>query len=482
MFQICTLKHSDSETGKRQEVGRGLRLCVNREGERQDLEALGEQEVQRVNTLTVIASESYSDFTKSLQKDINDALRERPKAVTEEFLKGFAVQADEEKTYALTQEDAHDVYFALVQHGLIDREGVPTQKFKESGLTSVTDDDLPEHLYAYRKDIEALVMSVYDEHALDDYIRNGNEPKVRENPLNANFARAEFQELWNKINSKHSYTVDFDDEELRAKAIDRINRELFVAKASYVMTTAAQRSTQTRENLERGESFGDTTRRDYEVGEDASGVTYDLLGEVATAARITRRSAAAILKGIAPVKFRMFRDNPEEFIAKVSRCILAEKATMVVDHIAYHKLDERYDSTIFAERMPENVGRALETSRCIQDYVFWDSEGERDFARDLDSAEGKVAVYAKLPRSFKIPTPVGNYAPDWAIAFEKGSVRHVFFVAETKGSMDSLTLRDIERGKIACARKLFNEFSDEDVRYDVVHSYEDLLTVIQGTE
>lgn len=267
VFQICTLKHSDSETGKRQEVGRGLRLCVNREGERQDLEALGEQEVQRVNTLTVIASESYSDFTKSLQKDINDALRERPKAVTEEFLKGFAVQADEEKTYALTQEDAHDVYFALVQHGLIDREGVPTQKFKESGLTSVTDDDLPEHLYAYRKDIEALVMSVYDEHALDDYIRNGNEPKVRENPLNANFARAEFQELWNKINSKHSYTVDFDDEELRAKAIDRINRELFVAKASYVMTTAAQRSTQTRENLERGESFGDTTRRDYEVGE-----------------------------------------------------------------------------------------------------------------------------------------------------------------------------------------------------------------------
>lgn len=482
VFQICTLKHSDSETGKRQEVGRGLRLCVNREGERQDLEALGEQEVQRVNTLTVIASESYSDFTKSLQKDINDALRERPKAVTEEFLKGFAVQADEEKTYALTQEDAHDVYFALVQHGLIDREGVPTQKFKESGLTSVTDDDLPEHLYAYRKDIEALVKSVYDEHALDDYIRNGNEPKVRENPLNANFARAEFQELWNKINSKHSYTVDFDDEELRAKAIDRINRELFVAKASYVMTTAAQRSTQTRENLERGESFGDTTRRDYEVGEDASGVTYDLLGEVATAARITRRSAAAILKGIAPVKFRMFRDNPEEFIAKVSRCILAEKATMVVDHIMYHKLDERYDSTIFAERMPENVGRALETSRCIQGYVFWDSEGERDFARDLDSAEGKVAVYAKLPRSFKIPTPVGNYAPDWAIAFEKGSVRHVFFVAETKGSMDSLTLRDIERGKIACARKLFNEFSDEDVRYDVVHSYEDLLTVIQGTE
>ena len=178
----------------------------------------------------------------------------------------------------------------------------------------------------------------------------------------------------------------------------------------------------------------------------------------------------------------MFRDNPEEFIAKVAGCILAEKATMVVDHITYHKLDERYDSDIFAERMPESMSRAIETSKCVQDYVFWDSEGERDFARDLESAEGKVAVYAKLPRTFQIPTPVGNYAPDWAIAFERGSVRHIFFVAETKGSMDSLTLRDIERGKIACARRLFNEFSGEDVRYDVVHSYQDLLNVIQGTE
>ena len=482
VFQICTLKHSDSETGKRQEVGRGLRLCVNNEGERQDLEALGEEEVQRVNTLTVIASESYKDFTKALQDDTKAMLRERPRAVTEKFLTGFVVQAGEERPYTLTEEDAHEVYFALVSRGLVDRKGAPTAEFREHGMAAVTDDDLPEHLYAYRTDIEALVKSVYDEHALDPYIKNGLVPKVRRNPLNANWGRAEFQELWEKINSKHSYTVEFDDGELRAKAIDRIDRELVVGKASYVMTSAAQRSTQSRENLERGESFGSATRRDYEIGEDASGVTYDLLGEVATAARITRRSAAAILKGISPARFRMFRDNPEEFIAKVARCILAEKATMVVDHISYHRLDDRYDSDIFTEKMPESMERALETRRCIQDYVFWDSEGERDFARDLDAAEGKVAVYAKLPRSFQIPTPVGNYAPDWAIAFEKGSVRHVFFVAETKGSMDSLTLRDIERGKIACARKLFNEFSDGDVRYDVVHSYQDLLDVIQGTE
>lgn len=482
VFQICTLKHSGSETGRRQEVGRGLRLCVNQDGERQDLEALGEDEVQRVNTLTVVASESYADFTRALQSDIRSALRERPKAVNECFLTGLLVQGAEAEPYALTGQDAHDIVFALTVNRLVDRSGAPTDKFRESGLVTLADGDLPEHLEPFADDICALVRSIYDAHALDNYTANGHEGKVHNNPLNRNFMRAEFQELWSKINSKHSYTVDFDDEELRRKAIARIDSELFVAKASYVMTTAIQRASQSRENLERGESFGSQTRRDFEVGEDASGVTYDLLGEVATAAKITRRSAAAILKGISPVKFRMFRDNPEEFIAKVAKCILAEKATMVVDHITYHKLDERYDSDIFAERMPESMSRAIETSKCVQDYVFWDSEGERDFARDLESAEGKVAVYAKLPRTFQIPTPVGNYAPDWAIAFERGSVRHIFFVAETKGSMDSLTLRDIERGKIACARRLFNEFSGEDVRYDVVHSYQDLLNVIQGTE
>ena len=424
VFQICTLKHSDSETGKRQEVGRGLRLCVNQEGDRQDLETLGEDEVQHVNTLTVIASESYEDFAKSLQDDIKSVLRKRPKSITEKFFAGLVVQGAEMTPYTLTEEDASEIVYALKSRGLIDkRSGAPTQKFM----------------------------------------------------------RAEFQELWSKINSKHSYTVEFDDEELRRKAIARIDAELVVAKATYVMTSATQRARQSRENLERGESFGTKTRRDYEIGEGTSGVTYDLLGEVASAAHITRRSAAAILKGISPVKFALFRDNPEEFIARVSRCIVAEKATMIVDHITYHKLDDEYDSAVFTERMPESMSRALPVSRCVQDYVFWDSEGEKSFAEDLESAAGKVAVYAKLPRTFQIPTPVGNYAPDWAIAFEKGSVRHVFFVAETKGSMDSMTLRDIEKGKIACARKLFNEMSAEDVRYGVVHSYQELLDVIQGT-
>ena len=168
-------------------------------------------------------------------------------------------------------------------------------------------------------------------------------------------------------------------------------------------------------------------------------------------------------------------------IAKVGKLIREAKATMIVDHITYHRLEERYDSDIFTERMPENMSRALQPKKAIQDYVFWDSDGERDFASDLETAP-EVQVFAKLPRSFQIPTPVGNYAPDWAIAFEEGSVRHVFFVAETKGSMSTLDLRPIEKAKIRCARKVFNEISTEDVRYHEVTSYQMMRDVIEGME
>ena len=212
-------------------------------------------------------------------------------------------------------------------------------------------------------------------------------------------------------------------------------------------------------------------------------VKYDLVGEVAARAHITRKSAAAILSGMSAYKFRMFQDNPEEFIAKVAAAIVDEKAAMVVEHISYNRLSERYDSAIFTEEMPENLSRAYHARKNVQDYVFPDGSAERSverrFAEDLDAAE-EVCVYAKLPRAFQIPTPVGNYAPDWAIAFKRGTVKHVFFVAETKGSMKSMQLRGVERAKIACARKLFNSLGDADVRYDAVDSFESLLDLVRG--
>ena len=489
IFQICTLKQSGSETGKRQEVGRGLRLCVNEIGDRQDLATLGEQDVQAVNLLTVVASESYSDFTAALQSDIRSDLRDRPTVIDDAFFKGKAVVLDDGmeldvETVEVTfdERESKVAYFFLVQNEMIDFDGHPTEKFREHGITPEAMERMPDELKPKAKAIEALVRSVYDPHALDGIIANGHADKVVENKLNENWHRKEFQELWQRINSKHAYTVEFDEEELRKAAIDKINAELLVSELAYSMTLGRQRREATRGDLEARNQFVTKERR-MDVVEAASvtGVTYDLLGEIAQVASITRRSVAAILAGIHPQKFDMYKRNPEEFIAKVARLIVGAKAAMVVDHVTYHEIEDTYDSSIFTERMPENATKAMRVDRCVQDYVFPDSTGERKFAEDLEAGK-EVVVYAKLPRTFQIPTPVGNYAPDWAIAFKEGSVRHVFFVAETKGTLDTLELRGVENAKIACARKLFNEMSTKGVRYHEVTGYEEMLSIIGAME
>lgn len=310
-------------------------------------------------------------------------------------------------------------------------------------------------------------------------IGNGLEQKVLSNPLNENFELREFQELWDRISHKHAYTVHFDGDELRRKAIARIDRELTVSRVTYCVVTGEQAQEGTVGQLEAGEHFSVSHAETRELTATSPvRVRYDLVGEIARRARITRRSAAEILAGMSPVKFSLFKENPEEFIARVGQAILDEKATMIVEHISYSQLDERYDSAIFTEAMPESMARAYRSRKNVQDYVFPDGTAtksvERRFAESLDAAD-EVVVYAKLPRSFQIPTPVGNYAPDWAVAFRRGSVKHVFFVAETKGSMSTMELRPVEQAKIACARKLFEEMRDTDVAYDVVNDYDALF-------
>lgn len=483
IFQICTLRHSDSETGKRQEVGRGLRLCVNADGERQDLEALGEDEIQRVNVLTVIAPESYAEFVGALQRDISSGLRERPTVVSDALFTGRTVQdADRASSVTLTADDARHIGFVLAAGGYVDMDGHPTDKFRAGGFAAEAVGSLPENLRPFVGDIERLVRSVYDPHALDSMVSDGLESKMDRNRLNDNFRKREFQELWCRINRKHAYTVSFDDEELRRKSIAHIDAKLNVSTLSYTLTTGSQKDRATREDLAKHDQFGSRKTETFKLDSPAStSVTYDLVGEVAQGATITRRSAAAILEGISPLKFAMFRKNPEEFIAKVVRAIVAEKATMVVEHIQYHTLDDRYDESIFTESMPENVSRVYQAVKNIQDYVVFDSEIEHSFAKDMDAAN-EVCVYARLPRGFRIPTPVGEYAPDWAIAFRKGMVKHVFFVAETKGTMDTMQLDTVEQSKIECAKKLFNEMSTEDVRYYHVATYDELLNLVTNLD
>lgn len=482
VFQICTLKHSDSQTLKRQEVGRGLRLCVNQHGNRMDTESCGDT-VHDINMLTVIASESYKNFVADLQSDIKKVLYDRPTAATNEYFKGKYVKVNEVSTL-IDEAAANAIEFYLISNGYVDMERHVTDKYR-SDVTMGTIAPMPEKIQPMAEGIHTLIQAIYDDSVLKDMFVDGHETKVKENPLNDNFAKAEFQALWKQINHKYAYTVEFDSDELIRKSIEQINEKLFVSELQYTTTVGRQKEEMIVHDVESGVSFsGEKSRTQTLKHVQTSQIKYDLIGKVAEGTVLTRRTVAAILQGLRADKQYMFRNNPEEFISKVIRLIKEQKATMIVEHISYNQIDGEYDSTIFtAEKSSQTFDKAFRAKKAIQDYVFTDGtvdkSVERRFAEDLDAAE-EVCVYAKLPKGFHIPTPVGNYSPDWAIAFYEGKVKHIFFIAETKGTMDSLELRPIEQAKISCAKKLFNEMSTSNVKYHDVDSYQSLLDIMKA--
>ena len=469
VFQICTLRHANSATAKRQEVGRGLRICVDADGNRMDFDTLGES-IHELNKLTVIANESYSDFVGDLQCETRDVLRERPTKADEAYFTGKLVFVGDEK-HAITAEEADLIRSYLLIYKYIDSKGHVTEKCK-ADLAAGNLVSMPEELAPMSDDIQLLIRAIYDESvAIDNMFEDGNATVIKGNKLNDNFAKAEFQALWKEINHKYAYTVHYNSQELIEKAALNINANLEVNQLRYVVVTGEQDSV---------DAFGSTTSTSKRVGTvSTSTVKYDLVGEIAKGATLTRKTVVEILKQLSSAKLAMFQNNPEEFIRNVVKLIKEQKATMIVDHISYNLIEGGYDSTIFTrEKSSQSLSKAYAAQKHIMDYVFSDSDGERKFASALDGAS-EVCVYAKLPHSFQIPTPVGNYAPDWAIAFKKGTVKHIFFIAETKGSLESMELRGVEKAKIACARKLFNDASSNSIRYDIVTSYESLLNIVQ---
>ena len=474
VFQICTLRHSNSEVNKRQEVGRGLRLCVDNEGNRMDYETLGDR-VHDINRLTVIANESYNTFVDDLQKETSESLRERPRLATVEYFKGKTLLLADGTKHAVSDMEAVSIQAYLYDNEYIDEKGLVTQRYKDD-LQENRLAALSRKLEPMAQGIHALVQSTFDENILlDEMIEDGNQTQSPENKLNGNFAKKEFQELWHNINHKYVYTVHYDSDELVRKAVAAIDKELYVTELKYIMTEGEQQA---------ADQFGDTHTTTKRIGTvSTSTVKYDLVGEIAKGATLTRRTVVAILKGISQAKLYMFRNNPEEFIRNTIRIIREQKATMIVEHISYNKIAEAYDSTIFTqEKHTQPIGKAYAAKKHVMDYVFPDSKGETEFAENLDGATEVCVYYAKLPRAFQIPTPVGNYAPDWAIAFNKGTVKHIFFIAETKGSMGTMELRGVEKAKIECAEKLFNNVSTSHVRYHQVKNYQNLLDVMKNME
>lgn len=482
VFQICTLKHGTSTTMKRQEVGRGLRICVNNDGDRMDQERLGSSHVHKINKLTVIASESYKEFVTDLQKEIKENLYDRPRKASIDYFEGKNVLLDG-NNHKITVQEASMIYQYLVKNDYISLDGNDTVTDQyHVDLENNNLAELPAGLFPMQEGVHKLIQSVFNDSILDDMIDDGNVTKILDNDFNENFYKKEFQTLWSYINHKYAYTVSFDSEELISKAIKAIDEDLYVSKLQYTISRSEQKENLTADSVKGGESFESAKSQTVTLEHfETSQIKYDLIGKISEATILTRKTVVEILKGIRSDKFAMYQNNPEEFISKVSRIIKEQKATMIVEHISYDELDGKYDTSIFTAEKHSTLDKAFMAKKHIQPYVFTDGIAEksveRRFAEDLDGAE-EVAVYAKLPRGFSIPTPVGNYSPDWAIAFNKGTVKHIFFIAETKGTMESMQLRPIEKAKISCAKKLFNQISTEDVVYHDVDSYQSLLNIM----
>lgn len=471
VFQICTLRHSNSTTAKRQEVGRGLRLCVDKDGVRQDKQTLGD-DIHAINVLTVIANESYADFTSALQRETREALRDRVTAASQDYFLGRIVKDATGEQHKISLAEASTIIGYLYQNDYVDDDGRLTPTYLAAADKGELA-PLPPKLQPISEGVMKLVAGIFNPKVLDDMVEPV-ETSTPENNLNENFDNDRFQEMWNEINNKYVYTVHYDSNELIEKVVAVLRANLTVTKLQYVKVTGTQDSDKVTE-------FGSTKTTTSELTDiSTSNVPYDLVGDIARGARLTRRSVVKILQGI-DNKILLFKNNPEEFIRNVVKTIREQKATMIVEHISYNRIAGKYDSSIFVPERKLNINKVIEAQKHITPYIAFDSEGEKAFAEALEGAT-EVQVYAKLPRKLKIPTPVGNYAPDWAIVFNDGTVRHVFFVAETKGSLDGMELRGVEKAKTECAKKLFNRISTSKVRYGVVDKFENLYNLINGID
>lgn len=476
IFQICTLKHSNSEISKRQEIGRGLRICVNNNGERMDYSVL-EGNFHIINNLTVIASESYDKFAEALQTEMVDSLSSRPTKLTMDWLMNKQVINEEGKILEFNNENTFNFMLQMKNEGYVDDQFKITEKFIEDRDNNQL--NFGELFNDFKEDIIRMISNIYN---ADNYkpTTDGRRYNIKNLVPNDNFNKKEFQELWNKINIKTLYEVDFDSNELIEKVVNSINGKLNVAKMAIKITQGEQKDILSAETLKEHTTLTNGKTSTSVIDDfTPSQVEYDLIGEITKDTGLTRKTIITILSKINPSKFDYYQYNPEEFIRKVTNIINDEKASTVIEGITYHKTDKKYSTDIFTMnniKAELNVNAISNVKKHIYDFLVYDSVVEKKFAEKLES--GEVTVYAKLPNDFKIPTPVGNYNPDWAIVFDNDNFKYVYFIAETKGDMSSLQLKGAEQAKIACARKHFQCISNNEVGYDVVDSYESLIDLI----
>lgn len=470
VFQICTLKDSNNEMKKRQEVGRGMRLCVDQNGVRQDANALGNADaVFDTNILTVIASESYENFAAGLQRELAEACADRPQLVTKDLFADVEYTDANGTKRSINETDAVTIHEELVTSGYV-KGGMLTDKYyndKDAGLLNLGP-------MGHLKDV---IVKQLDGVFKPGTITNGR--KNVEGMFDKTKFTGNFKPLWEKINFHSYYTVDFISQNLIDEAIKQLDSSLSVTQIHITISTGKLEEIKGKTQLESGTAMNQGKSRTVTEDEPVGDVRYDLIGQLVARTGLTRKTIVKILKGIDVNKFNLFKSNPEEFIMKAARIINSCKATLVANpyNITYIKKNSRFDENVFRENIPRGVSGnlAMKSTKSLYSLVVVDSMVEMDFAKELER-QSEVKVYTKLPRGFYINTPMGHYNPDWAVVFnEEGGVKHIYFVVETKSSTLPEDLRGVENAKIACAEKHFGLIVDGDVKYTVVNSWEDLL-------
>ena len=501
IFQICSLRQAKSIIQKRQEVGRGLRICVDQQGNRQDSELLGE-EFHDFNLLTIIAPESYASFAQDLQSEISQALHPRPQKVDMEFLTGKTIEIYEaikdsesknepalKKTkHTITDAEAFDIIHVLRNLKAINAKGEINAEFadklnnsKESANFNLGVEEEYQHLSQYSEGVFKLLEEVQNPQSISSMVKRRSGVVTPTTKLTELFNHDAFQYLWEQINHKYIFHVDFDSNTLIENSIRAIRDNLLISKRLFHVTSSKLKQELTQGTLEQGSAFENaTTKTEVQQHSIKSLVRYDLLGQIAAQADLTRETIAKILTRLPQETFAQYKYNPEEFISQCVEIINGQKGSLAASNIKYTQTPYKFDNDIFEQSYTnKNSKYVLENAqKSVTLPTLVDSDIEKQFSEDMDCEEN-IEIYAKLPSKFVIPTPVGNYNPDWALVLKKNYTRHVYLIAETKGTKNEDLLRPIEKSKIQCARKLFEGLDSSEVKYSLVVSLDDVFAYRQ---
>ena len=457
VFQICTLRDIQTERERRQTIGRGLRLCVNQQGER----VRGFD----VNTLTVVATESYEQFAENLQKEIEAETGIRFGIVEAHQFVAVAVTSADGDVTPLGYEKSKDLWEHLKSVGYIDSHG----KVQESLKRALVDRhiELPEEFRPYQVQIADIIAKV----AGRLEIKNADERRqVR--PRQAILHSQEFKALWDRIRAKTTYRVEFDNEKLVEVCITALRDAPAIPKTRLQWRKA---------DIAIGKGGVEATEREGAqtvVLDEADIELPDLLTQLQDRTQLTRRTIHRVVTGSG--RLDDFKRNPQAFLELAADAINRRKRLAVVDGIKYQRLgdDHYYAQELFEqEELTGYIKNMLaETKKSVYEQVIYDSGTEASFADGLEKNEA-VKIYAKLPGWFTVPTPLGSYNPDWAVLVEKDGAERLYLVVETKSSLFTDDLRDKESAKIECGKAHFKalQVREAPARYVVARSVEDIV-------